>query len=292
MNPITTLIMCMGLGCNAVGVTGCRIIGSRRERFAAMITNCFIPCNGRFSMLITLSALFIGGIFSKGMQAPAAALFVLLLIGIGAVVTLGVTKVLTRVFPGNEEVSFSLELPPLRRPQIVKTLVRSLLDRTWKILSRAIRISAPAGAVIWLLANLQPGATSLLAICADFLQPLGSLMGMDGVILLAFLLALPANEIVLPIILMGYLATGQMSDATELTALGELLRANGWTVCTAVNVMLFSLLHFPCATTLWTIQKESGSFLWMVAGFVIPTCIAAAVCMGVHGIWQLLILLI
>lgn len=289
---MTPLTMCMGLGCNAVGVTGCRIIGSRRERFAAMVTNCFIPCNGRFSMLITLSALFVGGIFGKGMQAPAAALFVLFLIGVGAVATLGITKALTRVFPGNEEIGFSLELPPLRKPQVVKTLVRSLLDRTWKILSRAIRISAPAGAVIWLMANLQAGEASLLAVCANFLQPLGTLMGMDGVILLAFLLALPANEIVLPIILMGYLATGQMADITDLTALGELLRANGWTACTAVNVMLFSLLHFPCATTLWTIQKESGSVLWMAAGFAIPTCLAVAVCMGVHGIWQLLALLI
>lgn len=285
------LTMCMGLGCNAVGVTGCRIISSRRERLAAMVTNCFVPCNGRFAMLITLSSIFIGGIFCQGAQSVVAALFVLLLILVGILVTLLVTRLLTRYFLKEDTVPFSLELPPFRKPQIMKTLARSLLDRTLHILSRALRVSAPAGAVIWIMANIHVGGSSILAICAGFLDPFAQLMGLDGIILLAFVLALPANEIVLPIILMGYLASGQMVDTASLSALRELLVSNGWTVLTAVNVMLFSLLHFPCATTLWTIKKESGSWSWTLLAFLIPTCTAAAVCMAITGIWHLAALL-
>ena len=281
------LTMCMGLGCNAVGVTGCRIFTSKRERFAAMLTNCFVPCNGRFSLLITLSSLFIGSAFCQGLQAPIAALFILLLIVIGTSVTLAITKVLTACFFHEEHSGFSLELPPFRKPQIAKTLILSLFDRTLKILGRAIRISAPAGALIWLMANLQIDARSILSLSAGFLDPFARIMGMDGVILLAFLLALPANEIVLPIILMGYLATRQMADMGEMEALSRLLTDNGWTVVTAVNVMLFSLLHFPCGTTLWTIRKESGSTLWMLLGFLIPTACAVLVCTVVNGIFLL-----
>lgn len=283
------LTMCMGLGCNAVGVTGCRIFSSRRERFAAMITNCFIPCNGRFSMLITLSSLFIGSTFCQGWQAPIAALFILVLILIGVLVTLGITKIITSCFFPDEESSFSLELPPFRKPQVMKTIVISLFDRTLKILGRAIRVSAPAGALIWMMANLNINHTSLLHLCASWFEPFASMMGIDGMILLAFFLALPANEIVLPIILMGYLSTGQMADLGDITAVGEILVSNGWTVVTAINVMLFSLLHFPCGTTLWTIRKESGSTLWMVLGFVIPTVCAILVCIIVNSIFLLFV---
>lgn len=281
------LTMCMGLGCNAVGVTGCRIITSRRERLAAMITNCFIPCNGRFFMLITLSAIFIGGIFSQGLQSIVAAVFLLLLILIGTLMTLLVTRLVTWLCFSKESAPFSLELPPFRKPQIAKTLVRSLLDRTLHVLSRALRVSAPAGAVIWLMANIDLGGVSLLMHCAAFLDPFARLLGMDGMILLAFLLALPANEIVLPILLMGYLSAGQMVETGSLLELKELLTVNGWTALTAVNVMLFSLLHFPCATTLWTMKKESGSWGWTALGFLIPTGIAVLTCMAVTGVWKL-----
>ena len=282
------LTMCMGLGCNAVGVTGCRIISSKRQRLAAMITNCFIPCNGRFSMLISLSAIFMGEVISLGSNSAAAALFVLLLIIIGVSAAMLVTSLITKVFLKEDGEGFSLELPPFRKPKIVKTLIRSVFDRTLHVLCRAIRVSAPAGAIIWLMANISIGDASILMHCADFLNPLARLMGLDGVILLAFILALPANEIVLPIILMGYMASGSMADAESLSGLHNILVSNGWTVLTAVNVMLFSVLHFPCATTLWTIKKESGSIAWTVAAFIIPTVTAVMVCMVTTGVYKLL----
>ena len=280
--------MCMGLGCNAVGVTGCRIISSKRQRLAAMITNCFIPCNGRFSMLISLSAIFMGEVISLGSNSAAAALFVLLLIIIGVSAAMLVTSLITKVFLKEDGEGVSLELPPFRKPKIVKTLIRSVFDRTLHVLCRAIRVSAPAGAIIWLMANISIGDASILMHCADFLNPLARLMGLDGVILLAFILALPANEIVLPIILMGYMASGSMADAESLSGLHNILVSNGWTVLTAVNVMLFSVLHFPCATTLWTIKKESGSIAWTVAAFIIPTVTAVMVCMVTTGVYKLL----
>lgn len=282
------LTMCMGLGCNAVGVTGCRIISSKRQRLAAIITNCFIPCNGRFSMLISLSAIFMGEVISLGSNSAVAALFVLLLIIIGVSAAMLVTSLITKVFLKEDGEGFSLELPPFRKPKIVKTLIRSVFDRTLHVLCRAIRVSAPAGAIIWLMANISIGDASILMHCADFLNPLARLMGLDGVILLAFILALPANEIVLPIILMGYMASGSMADAGSLSGLHTILVSNGWTVLTAVNVMLFSVLHFPCATTLWTIKKESGSIAWTVAAFIIPTVTAVMVCMVTTGVYKLL----
>lgn len=276
-NGKQALTMCMGLGCNAVGVTGCRIISSKSVRLASMITNCFIPCNGRFSMLITLSAIFIGGSLTKSYQSFISALFVLLLIFIGVTTTLIVTRILT-LFLKEEKKHFTLELPPYRRPELIKTLIRSLLDRTFKILTRAIRVSAPVGAIIWLMANIEINNTSILNLCADFFDPFGRIMGLDGTILLAFILALPANEIVLPIIIMTYISSGQLMDNLSITYLTELLTANGWSTITAINTMLFSLLHFPCATTLWTIKKESGSLLWTVLAFVIPAATAILVC--------------
>lgn len=282
------LTMCMGLGCNAVGVTGCRIISSSKQRFAAMVTNCFMPCNGRFGMMISLSAVFIGSLFGNDFHSAVTAIFVLLLILTGVFFTFAVTRILTYFSKSDEDTFFSLELPPFRKPQIGKTLVRSLLDRTLQVLWRALRVSAPAGAIIWLLANIHMGDSSLLKLCAEFLDPAARIMGMDGMILLAFILALPANEIVLPIILMGYLSGGQMIEAVSLSALGNLLTANGWTCLTAVNVMLFSLLHFPCATTLWTIQKESGSWKQTALSFLIPTGTAVIVCTVFTTVWRLI----
>ena len=286
-----SLTMCMGLGCNAVGVTGCRIISSKKERLAAMVTNCFIPCNGRFSMLISLSTIFIGGIFCAGMKSFIAALFMLLLIVIGIGFTLIITGLITRLYKTNDIVPFSLELPPFRRPQLGKTLVRALFDRTLGILYRAIKVSAPAGIVIWFLSNIEVGGCNILMIIADFLDPFGKLLGMDGMIIVAFILALPANEIVMPVLLMGYMAGTQMTDFSNLDALKNLLVDNGWTILTAINVMLFSLLHFPCATTIWTIKKESGSLKWTLLSVIIPTVTATVTCMIVTAIWNLLSLL-
>lgn len=272
------LTMCMGLGCNAVGVTGCRIISDKRQRLAAMITNCFVPCNGRFSLLITLSTLFIGSIFGQGMESIAAALFLLFLILCGITITLPVTALITKLYPENTKSIFCLELPPYRKPKISQILTRSFLDRTFRILLRAIKVSAPTGIIIWILSNTTINDSSVLHLCADALDPFGQFLGMDGMILMAFFLALPANEIFLPILLMGYLSSGTMMEITDLFALKTLLVENGWSVLTALSVMLFSILHFPCGTTLLTIKKESGSFLWMFLGFLIPTCTAVLAC--------------
>ncbi len=275
------LTMCMGLGCNAVGVTGCRIISSEKERIAAMITNCFMPCNGRFSMLITLSAIFIGGAFTGMANSFLAALFVLLLIILGILTTFMVTKIITKLLKYNNT-NFILELPSYRRPQILKTIFRSIYDRTLVILKRAVLVSIPAGVIIWVMANIYIGSTSAFNICADFLDPFARILGLDGVILLAFVLALPANEIVLPIIIMGYLSSGQMTDNISLTELHTLFVANNWTIVTAINVMLFSLLHFPCATTLLTIKSESKSWFWTFMAFAIPTAVATITCISVN----------
>ncbi len=270
------LTMCMGLGCNAVGVTGCRIITSEKERLAAIITNTFMPCNGRFGLLTTISAIFIGGL--SGYSAIISALFILLLLVIGVCVTLVTTRLLTStVLKGNAS-SFVLELPPYRKPQLVKTFTRSIFDRTLKILARALIISAPAGILIWTMANVYIGDTSLLLHTTNLLDGFARYLGLDGAILLAFILALPANEIVLPITLMCYLSSTQMVDVSELSALSLILKENGWSVLTAINVMLFSLLHFPCATTLKTIYAETKSVKWTAIAFVLPTLIAVSVC--------------
>ncbi len=280
------LTMCMGLGCNAVGVTGCRIISSEKERLAAIITNTFMPCNGRFGLLTTISAIFIGGLC--GYSSIISALFVLLLLIIGVITTLAVTKLLTSTIIKGESSSFVLELPPFRRPQLIKTLTRSLLDRTLRILGRALAISAPAGVLIWLMANVYIGDFPILLHLTNFLDPFARLLGLDGAILLAFILALPANEIVLPIALMCYLSSTQMVDVTEISALSELLKNNGWNILTAINVMLFSLLHFPCATTLKTIFAETKSIKWTIVSFALPTFVAILVCLTTNLIWSLI----
>lgn len=282
------LTMCMGLGCNAVGVTGCRIISSERERLAAIITNTFMPCNGRFGLLTTISAIFIGGIFGGIYSSVFSAAFVLLLIVIGAIVTLIITGILTKTVLKGEKSGFTLELPPFRRPQIIKTLTRSLFDRTLCILGRALSVAAPAGAVVWLFANIYIGNTNILSLFTVWIDPFAKLMGLDGAILLAFFLALPANEIVLPIILMCYLSSNQMIDVAEFSYLSKVLINNGWTLITAINVMLFSLLHFPCATTLRTIKAETGSVKWTFLSFIIPTITGITVCLFTNLIWNII----
>ncbi len=283
------LTMCMGLGCNAVGVTGCRIIASKNERLAAIITNTFMPCNGRFGLLTTLSAIFLGGILGTRLSPFISAVTVLALIIIGVLITLAVTRFLTSVILKGDSSDFALEMPPFRRPELLKTLVRSLLDRTLRILVRALSVAAPAGAIIWLLANIYVGDLSILLHIAAFIEPFAKLMGLDGVILLAFILALPANEIVLPIILMCYLSSSQMVDAAELSHLSDVLVSNGWSIITVINVMLFSVLHFPCATTLRTIKAETGSGTLTTMSFFIPTIVGILVCMLTNLIWNVFV---
>jgi len=268
------LTMCMGFGCNAAGVIACRIIESPRERLIAILTNNFVPCNGRFPSLIALATIFIGGYFSQVYSSLVAALAVTGIVFLGIAVTLLSSKLFTLTVLKGVSSHFVLELPPYRKPQIGQVLIRSLIDRTAFVLWRAVIVAAPAGAVIWLLANLQLGNTTLLAKVADILNPTAGMMGMDGKILLAFILGMPANEIVIPLTVMGYLSEGAMLEVSSLEALKGLLVSNGWTWLTAVSTMLFFLLHYPCSTTLITIYKETGSWKWTLFSFLYPTAIA------------------
>lgn len=272
------LTLCMGFGCNAAGVTACRIIDSPRERLIAILTNNFVPCNGRFPTILLLIAVFlsVGKSWMSGF-----ALFVV--IGLSVGMTLLVSFFLSRTVLKGMPSAFVLELPPFRRPQIGQVLVRSLLDRTIFVLGRAITAAAPAGAIIWLLQRIQIGDGTLLTQIAMFLEPLGGIMGLSGPILLAFLLGLPANEIVLPILLMFYSQSGMLVEGGSQT--GAMLAANGWTWMTAVCAILFSLNHFPCATTLLTIRKETGSRKWTAISFLLPTIIGICLCAAVHGLF-------
>ena len=276
------LTMCMGLGCNAAGVTGCRIIDSPRERMIAVLTNSFVPCNGRFPLMLTLCAMFFGA--GEGAAAAAVVLAVVLL-GVGT--TLAASRLLSRAVLRGVPSFFALELPPYRRPQVGKVIVRSVLDRTVFVLGRAIAVAAPAGLLLWLLSHCPVGEESLLAHMARALDPAGKLLGMDGALFLAFVLGFPANEIVLPIALMIYQNTGVLEKMTSLLTVEQVLRNNGWTVLTAVCVMIFSLLHWPCSTTCLTIRKETGSWKWTLAAMALPTAFGAGLCALVAWVGRL-----
>lgn len=281
------LTMCMGFGCNAAGVIACRIIDSPRERLIATITNNFVPCNGRFPILIVMASVFLAA-GAGPFQSGAAVLAVMGVIVIGIGVTLAVSKILSKTILYGLPSSFTLEMPPYRKPQVGRVIVRSVFDRTLFVLARAAAVAAPAGIVIWLMANITIADVSLLAHGARILEPLGRLMGLDGFILMGFLLGLPANEIVIPVILMSYMASGSMQELESLEALRQLLAANGWTWLTAVNVMLFTLMHFPCATTLWTIRKETQSLKWTLVSFLVPTAAGMIICAAVTAAARLL----
>lgn len=282
------LTICMGFGCNAAGVVGCRIIHSPRERLLAILTNSFVPCNGRFPTLVNLILLFFVGTAGRYGSSLLSALGLTALILLGLLVTFGVTRLLSRTVLRGVPSSFALELPPYRRPQWGQVLVRSVFDRTLFVLGRAVTAAAPAGLLLWLLANITVGSGTLLSFLSGALDPAGRLMGMDGVILLAFILGLPANEIVVPIMLMAYLSQGVLQQPESLTAMQTVFLQNGWTPVTALCVMLFMLMHFPCATTLMTIKKETGSTKWTVLAAVLPTLCGAFFCMLVNAAAHLL----
>ena len=269
------LTMCMGLGCNAAGVVGCRIIDSERERLLAVLTNSLMPCNGRFPALIALMTMFFA-VAGGGSLVSALLLTAALVLSVG--LTFGATWLLSMTVLRGRPSAFALELPPYRAPQVGQVIVRSVFDRTLFVLGRAAAVAAPAGMILWTLANVHVGGASLLAWCANALDPLGRLMGMDGVLLLAFVLGFPANEIVLPIAVMGYLAQGSLGDSLGLAQMHALLTANGWTWTTAVSAVLFFLLHWPCSTTLWTIRRETGSTKWTLLAALLPTAMGMALC--------------
>lgn len=272
------LTMCMGFGCNAAGIISCRIIDSPRERLIAIITNNFVPCNGRFPTLIAIITMFFVSSATGPFRSVMATLLLTGVIVLGVIMTLFISKILSKTILKGLPSSFTLELPPYRKPQIGRVIVRSIFDRTLFVLGRAVMVAAPAGAVIWIMANIHINDLSLLAQVAGFLDPFARLIGMDGYILLAFILGFPANEIVIPIIIMSYMATGNMLELDSLTQLSHLLVSNGWTWLTAVCVMLFSLMHWPCGTTCLTIKKETQSLKWTLVSFLIPTITGFTIC--------------
>jgi len=282
------LTMCMGFGCNAAGIIGCRIIDSPRERLIAMITNNFVPCNGRFPTLIAIITMFFAGVVASPFQSLVSTLLLTGVIVYGVFMTLVISKILSKTILKGLPSSFTLELSPYRKPQIGRVIIRSVLDRTLFVLARAVLIAVPAGLIIWITANIHIGGSSILSYCAGFLNPFAKLIGLDGYILMAFILGFPANEIVIPIIIMSYMATGNIMELDSLDQLRELLISHGWTWVTAVCTMLFSLMHWPCGTTCWTIKKESQSWKWTAVSFLIPTVTGIITCFFVANTVRLI----
>ncbi|MCM1363731.1 MAG: ferrous iron transport protein B [Faecalibacterium sp.] len=279
-----SLCMAMGFGCNAAGIVGCRIIDSPRERLIAILTNSFVPCNGRFPTIIAIISMFFVASLSGVVKSASAALILTAIIILSVAVTLTISKLLSKTLLKGTPSSFTLELPSYRPPKVGSVIVRSIFDRTLFVLARAVSISAPMGLIIWLLANVKIADTALITLASDYLDPLGKLMGLDGVIILAFILGFPANEIVLPITLMCYLSQGTLVDITDYGSIFAILSQNGWTWVTGICFILFSLLHFPCSTTLMTIKKETGSMKYTALSFMIPTVIGFVMCVFVRVI--------
>lgn len=284
-----SLTMCMGFGCNAAGVVGCRIIDSPRERLLAILTNNFVPCNGRFPTIITILTMFFVG-SSVGIKSSLlSSILLTLVILLGILTTFAVTKILSRTILKGVPSSYTLELPPYRKPQVGKVIIRSIFDRTLFVLGRAAAVAAPAGLVIWLMANITVGEANLLTHVSEFLDPFAKIMGLDGVILMAFILGFPANEIVIPIIIMTYLAKGTIVGIDSVSEMKDVFLQNGWTWLTAVNTIIFSLMHWPCSTTLITIKKETGSFKWAALSAVIPTVLGITFCIIITAVAKIFI---
>ena len=281
------LTICMGFGCNAAGVVGCRIIDSPRERLIATLTNNFAPCNGRFPTLIAIISMFFVGVGGGAGRSALSAVFLAGVIVLSVAATLLVSRLLSCTLLKGMPSSFTLELPPYRTPQVGRVLVRSVVDRTLFVLGRAAAVAAPAGLLLWVLANVTVGDASLLAHGAAALDPLARCLGLDGTILIAFILGFPANEIVFPIIIMAYMAQGQLTDMGDLAALHTLLVNNGWTWLTAACTMLFSVMHWPCSTTCLTIRKETGSAKWTLLAMLIPTLTGGVLCAAVAAVGRL-----
>lgn len=277
------LTMCMGFGCNAAGVTGCRIIDSPRERLIAVITNSFVPCNGRFPTLIAIITMFFIPVSHNGfLQTVCSAVLLCCIILLGIFMTFFISRILSKTILSGIPSSFTLELPPYRKPQFGKIFIRPVFDRTLFVLGRAVAVAAPAGLLIWILANSYIQGSSILSMCSSFLDPFARLLGLDGVILIAFVLGFPANEIVVPIMIMIYLNTGTLIEFDNLASLKTLLLENGWTWCTAVCTMLFCLIHWPCSTTCLTIKKETKSLKWTFLSFIIPAITGFIICFLFH----------
>ena len=283
------ITMCMGFGCNSAGVTGCKIINSPREKLIAILTNNFVPCNGRFPFLITIASIFIAGTINGIGSSIVSTLAVMFVIILGIFCSLIISKILSKTILKGMPSSFVLELPPYRKPQFGKILIHSIFDRTLFVLGRAISVAAPAGLVIWLFTNIGINGESLLSIVANFLNPFAKILGLDGYILTAFIFGIPANEIVLPIILMCYLGGNSLVNMEDSFAIGQILIQNGWNILTAINVMIFTCMHFPCATTLLTIKKETGSLKWTALSFLLPTICGIVICLFTTFVYNIFV---
>lgn len=280
------LTMCMGFGCNAVGVTNARIIDSKRERLIAILTNSFIPCNGRFpSLILIISMFFI--IESELFNSLLSVVILTLLILLSVFITLIISKILSKTILKGMPSFFTIELPPYRKPSIFKVIIRSILDRTLFVLGRAVVVAIPAGVVIWLSANISVDDSTLIDIFSNLLNPVGVLLGMDGIILLAFILGFPANEIVIPIMMMGYLSNSHLVDISSINTMKSILLSNGWTIKTALCTLVFILFHFPCSTTILTIKKEINSVKWTIISFILPLFIGIILCLIINVIFCL-----
>ena len=271
------LTMCMGFGCNAAGVTSCRIISSPRERLVAILTNNFAPCNGRFPTIILIASVFVATAFPPYLGAVVGAATVVATIGLGVVATLIVSGALTRTILRGEPSAFVLELPPYRRPKLLPVIYRSIYERTLRVLYRAVVAAAPAGLAIWLMGNTTIAGATPMSHVADFLDGPGRLLGLDGIVLVGYVLAIPANEIVLPTIMMAYTGAGAMVDVEQLTGLETFLKGQGWTTLTAVSLLVFVVLHNPCSTTILTIKNETGSWKWAGVAFALPLALGIVV---------------
>jgi len=287
----------MGFGCNAAGVVATRIIDSPRERLIAIITNNFALCNGRWPTQILIASLFIGGLVSTQWAGLISALAVVGVAVLGVVISFLVSFGLSRSVLKGEVSTFSLELPPYRPPRVLQTIYTSVIDRTAKVLWRAVVFALPAGAAIWLISNIQIGGVSIAEHLVNGLDPIGLLLGLNGVILVAYIVAIPANEIVIPTILMLTVLTsgmaslgagaGVMFETDNSADLMTLFTAGGWTLLTAINLMLFSLIHNPCSTTIFTIFKETGSRKWTAVAALTPLAMGFIVTFFVAQIWRL-----
>lgn len=283
------LTMCMGFGCNACGVVGARIIDSPRERLIAILTNTFVPCNGRFPTMISIISMFLVGSYAGVFSSIAGVIILLCIILLGIFMTFIVSKLLSKTLLKGEPSSFSLELPPYRIPQIGNTIVRSIFDRTLFVLGRAAVVALPTGIVIWLLANIDVAGISILNYITNFFDPFARLIGLDGVLLTAFILGFPANEIVLPIAMMAYTLSGELTQANNLIDMKNVLVLNGWTINTAICTIIFSLMHWPCSTTCLTILKETKSVKWTFVSVLLPTLCGMLICGAITFIYNIFV---
>ncbi|MBQ4129342.1 MAG: ferrous iron transporter B [Ruminococcus sp.] len=283
-----SLTMAMGFGCNACGVVGCRIIDSKKEKNIAILTNNFMPCNGRLPSLIAIISIFIATTYNSFLNSVITSLTLLSLITFSVFITLITSKILSNTILKGQSSSFILELPPYRKPQFIKTIIYALKDRALFVLLRAVMVAIPAGALIWCLANIKINDYSILSYCTDFFEPFGKAIGLDGVIVIAFILGFPANETVIPIMLMAYLSTVTLTDYTSLSELSTLLVNNGWTIITAICFLVICIFHFPCSTTVLTIYKETKSIYLTFLSIIIPTIIGVVLCFIINSIYILL----